>query len=177
MPLRSNRAQDFSLAHYVLEQKFQLLLDKDIAIAAKTVAAAITAEVKLKEGETVAQLSAYKSTFLYENEPSTMVSDRSDIWDHSAKDYTSLKLLERLLHWLDDGSKAGRLSADDIRNVISTIAETNVYAVTWKRIVDFASHGDAILAANYQLLVVPEILGSPETVVLPANLDSQGLGF
>jgi len=164
MPLRSNRAQDFSLAHYVLEQKFQLLLDKDIAVAAKTIAAAITAEVKLKEGETVAQLSAYKSTFLYENKPSTMVSDRSDIWDHSSNDYTSLKLLERLLHWLDDETTPRRMSAADIRGVIGTIAKTNIYAVTWKRIVHFASHSDAILAANYQLLVVPEILGSPETV-------------
>jgi hypothetical protein len=164
MPLRSNRAQDFSIARYVLEQKFQLLLNKNIAIASKTVAAAITAEVKLKEGDTVAQLSAYKSTFLYENKPSTLVSDRSDIWDHSSKDYTSLKLLERLLHWLDDEAKAGRLSAADIRSVIGTIATTNVYAVTWKRIVHFASHSVAILAANHQLFVVPEILGGPETI-------------
>src|SRR5258708_37057847 len=139
------------------------MLQRDTHIAAKTVGRAINAEIKLKEGDTVTQLSAYERKFIYAGADVEIISDRSDIWDQSSKDYTSLKVIEQLLHWLDGKAKEGGVTPTTIRDTLKALAVVNRYAVTWKRIINFASHSDALLSANYSLFLVPEILGGPET--------------
>ena len=94
-------------------------------------------------------------------------SDRSEIWDHSYKDYTSVRIgqisfFQRQSHRKGLG---GRLSADERK--VDSLANSEKpirFAVTWKRILTFASHSEEILAHSYRtILCIPELLAAPET--------------
>ncbi len=174
VPLTSNRAQDFSISHYILEQKFSLLLTTDFRLATRTAVRAITGEVNLKEGNTVAELSAYKGQFQYRGKIARIISDRSDIWDSSYKDYTSLKLLQRVLQALAEKIESDNISVEEIRDVLGEIAAANSYAVTWKRILGFAPRNREFLAAISDLLQVPELLGGPETAFVAGEAIQKG---
>lgn len=163
LPLLSTRAQDFSLAYYILGVKYKYLADRDVAVAAKTAARSVTAQVKRKEGETISTLRAYDWTFEFLGKTIALNSDRSDIWDHSHKDYTAIQLVDQLLYALTSQITSGQLSAEDARSILRELGEANVFAVTWKRILTFASHTVEILAIIPDLLRIPELLAAPET--------------
>jgi KaiC/GvpD/RAD55 family RecA-like ATPase len=165
LPLRSTRAQDFSMASYVLGIKYPQLLTRDLHIAARTAVLSITAEVKQKEGDTVSKIGAYNTRFNYRGKTSVFVSDRSEIWDQSHKNYTSLQLYAHLLRTLTEQMADGGVSLEEVREVIIAIAEENTFAVTWKRTLEFAATNAGLLAAIPELLQAPEILGAPETTV------------
>jgi hypothetical protein len=163
LPLLSTRAQDFSLAYYILGVKYKHLAARDLAVAAKTAARSVTAQVKRKEGDTISSLRAYEWTFAFLGKTLTLSSDRSEIWDYSHKDYTAVQLVDQLLHALTSQRTSGQLSADDARSVLRELGEANVFAVTWKRLLTFASHTVEILAIIPDLLRIPELLAAPET--------------
>ena len=162
-PLLSTRAQDFSLAYYILGVKYKHLAARDLAVAAKTAARSVTAQVKRKEGDTISSLRAYEWTFAFLGKTLTLSSDRSEIWDYSHKDYTAVQLVDQLLHALTSQRTSGQLSADDARSILRELGEANVFAVTWKRLLTFASHTAEILAIIPDLLRIPELLAAPET--------------
>jgi hypothetical protein len=163
MPLLSTRAQDFSLSHYVLGAKYPHLAARDPSAAAKTAARSITAQIKRKEGETINTLRAYEWAFTFLDAKITLSSDRSEIWDHSHRDYTSVQLVDQLLRVLTSEMSRGELSPAGVRSILCELGAANTYAVTWKRILTFASHTGEFLALIPDLLCVPELLAAPET--------------
>jgi hypothetical protein len=163
LPLLSTRAQDFSLAYYVLGVKFKYLMDRDLIVAARTAGRSVTAQVKRKEGETINALRAYNWTFQFLGKTITLNSDRSEIWDHSDRDYTAIQLVDSLLYALKSKLTSGQLSAEGARSALCELGEYNIFAVTWKRILTFASHTVEVLAIIPDLLRIPELLAAPET--------------
>src|SRR6185437_15092409 len=94
----TTRAQDYSMSYYVLDQKYPRLLKRDLALAARAAARAITAEVTRTEGETIRKLGLYKTTFPFLGIEVTLESDRSEIWDQSHRTSHALQLLSRFLN-------------------------------------------------------------------------------
>jgi len=163
LPLLSTRAQDFSLAYYVLGVKFGQLARRDLTMAAKTAAHCVTAQVKRKEGDTIATLRAYEWKFEFLGRTLTLNSDRSEIWDHSHKDYAAVQLVDQLLFTIKSQLESGELTAEEARVTLCELGEANSFAVTWKRVLTYASHTPEILAIMPDLLKVPELLAAPET--------------
>jgi hypothetical protein len=163
LPLTSTRAQDFSMASYVLGVKYPQLVSRELHIATRTAVLAITAQVRQKEGDTISKIGAYNTGFNFRGKTSILVSDRSEIWDQSHKDYTSLQLFAHLLNALATQRTSGHLSSEALSEIIDLIAGVNTFAVTWKRVFEFAENSIELLAAIPELLQVPELLGAPET--------------
>ena len=163
LALLSTRSQDFSLSYYILSTKFKELAIRDPVVAAKTVALSVTAQVRHKEGETINALHAYEWTFQFLGQAIPLNSDRSEIWDRSHKDYTAVQLVDQLLYSLKAQLESGELSSEEVRSIISELGQANEFAVTWRRILTYASHTPEFLAIIPDLLRVPELLCAPET--------------
>lgn len=163
LPLLSRRSQDFSLSYYVLGVTFTKLAVRDAVIAARTAARAVTAEVKRREGDAVNTLRAYGWTFQFLGKQMTLNSDRSEIWDHHHKDYPAIQLVDQLLYHIKSHLESGDLSRDDARHILCELGQANEFAVTWKRILTYASHTPEFLTIIPDLLRVPELLVAPET--------------
>jgi hypothetical protein len=163
LPLRSFRSQDFELAYHVLGSKFGELAVREPFVAARTVAHSVTAQVQRKEGDTVKSLSAYEWSFEFLGRRMPFDSDRSEIWDHSHKDYTAIQLVDRLLYSLKAQLESGALSRDEARSILCELGQANQFAITWKRVLTYASHTSEFLAIIPDLLRIPELLAAPET--------------
>jgi len=68
------------MSYYILDQKYPRLLKRDLVLAARAAALAITAEVGRTEGETIKQLGLYKAIFPFLGSEVILESDRSEIW-------------------------------------------------------------------------------------------------
>jgi hypothetical protein len=163
LPLRSFRSQDFGLSYYVLSTKFRQLAVRDPFAAARTVARAVTEQVQRKEGDTINTLRAYQWTFEFLGKTMPFNSDRSEIWDHSHKDYTAVHLVDQLLYNLKAQLDSGELSRDKARAILCELGTSNEFAVTWKRILTYASCTPEFLITVPDLLRIPELLAAPET--------------
>ncbi|MFZ3215133.1 MAG: ATP-binding protein [Candidatus Acidiferrales bacterium] len=163
LPMHSFRSQDFELSYYVLGTKFRQLAVRDPVVAAKMVAVTVAAEVRRKEGDTIKTLRAYQWTFSFLGKTMPFNSDRSEIWDRSYRDHTAIQLIDQLLYSLKAQLESGELSRDGVRLVLCELGQANTFAVTWKRILTYASHTPEFLAVVPDLLRVPELLAAPET--------------
>ena len=163
LPIRSFRSQDFELSYYVLGTKFRQLALRDPFVAARMVAVTVAAEVRRKEGDTIKTLRAYQWTFSFLDKTIPLNSDRSEIWDRSYRDHTAIQLIDQLLYSLKSQLESGELSRDDVRSVLFELGQANEFAVTWKRILTYASHTPEFLVVIPDLLRVPELLAAPET--------------
>src|SRR5208282_3693567 len=159
----SRRSQDVSLSHYVLGVTPTGLVARDSVIGARTAARSVTAEVNIKESNTIKSLRAYKWTFQFLGKQIPLNSDRSEIWDHYHRDYTAIQLVDQLLYSLKGRLESGELSADAARSVLCELGQANEFAVTWKRVLNYASSTPEFLAIIPDLLQVPELLAAPET--------------
>lgn len=162
LPLLSTRSQDFSLSYYVLGVKFKELAARDPLVAARTVAHSVTAQVRHKEGETIKALRAYEWRFQFLEKAMPFNSDRSEIWDRSHKDYTAVQLVDQLLYSLKAQLESGALSSDEVRSILCELGQANEFAVTWKRILTYASHTPEFLVIIPDLLRVAELLAAPK---------------
>ena len=163
LPLRSFRSQDFGLAYHLLGSKFRELAVREPFVAARTVAHSVTAQVRRKEGDTIKSLGAYEWSFEFLGRKIPFSSDRSEIWDHSHKDYTAVQLVDQLLYSLKAQLESGALSRDKARSILCELGQENEFAVTWKRVLTYASYTSEFLAIIPDLLRIPELLAAPET--------------
>jgi hypothetical protein len=163
LPMRSFRSQDFELSYYVLGTKFRQLAVRDPFVAARMVAVTVAAEIRRKEGDTIKTLRAYQWTFSFLDKTMPFNSDRSEIWDHSYRGHTAIQLIDQLLYSLKSQLESGELSRDGLRSVLLELGQANEFAVTWKRILTYASCTPEFLVVIPDLLRVPELLAAPET--------------
>jgi len=174
--MTSTRAQDFSMAYYILGVKYQRLVESDLVEAAKAAVGAVTAEVRRTEGDTIQKLGLYELQLDWCGNRMVLLSDRSEIWDQGYKENTSLQLLNHLLHVLSDRLKTGKATDAEAQRLLQTIAGSNVYAVVWKRVLEVAAHDTTILSSVAALLQIPEVLGAPEITVAAGNAISAVFG-
>lgn len=172
--LRSTRAQDYSMAYFILDQKFHSFLANDVRNATIAAIRAVSAEVKREHARVARKIGQYSARFQLFSLRLRLVSDRSEIWDQTShRDTSSLDLLQRLLSHLMDGRKHSTLSATDTWDVFKLIASENPYPVVWKRILQYATRHAELVPFALPLLQIPEILIAPETTVVAGDLITQ----
>jgi len=165
----STRAQEYSMSYYILDQKYPRLLKRDLVLAARAAALAITAEVARTEGETIRKLGLYKTTFPFLGIKVTLESDRSEIWDQSHRSSHALQLLSRFLNHILEMSSSGQIARNQVDDALRELARESTYAVVWKHLLYFGWVHDGFLPLCVELLETPTILGAVETTVVAGN--------
>ena len=120
----STRAQEYSMSYYILDQKYPRLLKRDLVLAARAAALAITAEVTRTEGETIRKLGLYKTTFPFLGTEVTLESDRSEIWDQSHRSSHALQLLSRFLNHVREMFSSGKLTRNQVDDALENSQRT-----------------------------------------------------
>jgi KaiC/GvpD/RAD55 family RecA-like ATPase len=169
MLFTTTRAQDYSMSYYILEQKYPRLLKRDLVLAARAAALAITAEVSRTEGETIKKLGLYKTTFPFLGSEVILESDRSEIWDQSHRSSHALQLLSRFLNYALEMRSSGQLTRNQVDAALRALANESIYAVVWKHLLYFGWVHDGFLPLCVELLQTPIILGAVETTVVAGN--------
>ena len=168
--LTSTRAQDYSMAYYILGVRFDKFLDRDLNHAAQAAVRSVFAQVRREHGKTAHRIGKYSTRFIYHGTRSRLVADRSEIWDQGYRDNIALQLLDSVLNRMSERLKAGELSEHAVWAIFDAIASENQFPVVWKRLIEHASRGPELLPFALPLLQSPEILIAPETTVEAGNL-------
>jgi KaiC/GvpD/RAD55 family RecA-like ATPase len=169
MSFTSTRAQDYSMSYYILDQKYPRLLKRDLVLAVKAAALAITAEVTREEGETIQKLGLYKTSFTYLGVQVIFESDRSEIWDQSHRTSHALQLLSRFLNHVREMLPREELTRKQVEDALRELARESKYAVVWKHLLHFGWVHDEVLPFCIELLQTPIILAALETTVDAGN--------
>lgn len=167
--LTSTRAQDYSMAYYILGVRFNLFLEVDLKRAALAAVRAITGEVR-REHLRGRKIANYSVTFDFDGIRSRLSADRSEIWDQGYRDDVSLQLIDALLNKVSTDLKSGDLSLESAWSVFRLIAEENQFPVVWKHLVRQAAVRPELMPFVMPLLRCPEILAAPETTVIAGEL-------
>jgi hypothetical protein len=168
--LRSNRAQDYQLAYYILGERFSYFLDRNIGCAALAAIRSVNAQVKREHVSTARSIGCYSVSFRYATVKSKLVSDRCEIWDQDYRDDISLKMLDELLNKVSQLLVDGDLLTDGVWGVFLLIASENRFPVVWKRLLEHSKHHPELLPFTLPLLQSAEILAAPETTVAAGDV-------
>jgi KaiC/GvpD/RAD55 family RecA-like ATPase len=170
--LTSTRAQDYSMAYYILGVRFNTFLQQNLPYAALAAVRSVSAQVRREHGKATRRIGHYSARFKIYGVTSKLVADRSEFWDQGYRDNISLQLLDALLSEVAKRLKAGELSQEVAWGLFQLIAKENQYPVTWKRLLERANHTEELLPFAVALLQTPEILAAPETSVVAGDLIS-----
>ena len=170
LPLRSTRAQDYSMAYYILGVRFHRLLDRDLNYAALAAIRSVSAQVRREHAKTARKIGKYSTRFTYKGVRTRLVSDRSEIWDQGYRDNVTLQMLDAVLIRISEQLRTGDLAEGSAWTVFQVMATNNQYPITWKRLIEHASRCPELLPFVVPLMESPEILAAPETTVAAGNL-------
>jgi hypothetical protein len=168
--LTSTRAQDYSMAYYILGVKFHKLLKKDLTCATLAAIRSTNKEVKREHGKTATQIGRYSSHFVFAGMKTKLTSDRSELWDQGYRDNVSLQILDSLIREISERLVAEDLSVAAAWSLFAVVAKENRFPVVWKRVIEHAAHSSSLLPFAVSLLQTPEILIAPETTVAAGEL-------
>jgi len=169
--MTSTRAQDYSMAYYILGTQFPLLLSRDIRLAARAMTQAINGEVARKEGETLKKLGSYNAQVNLFGVSSQLASDRSEIWDQTYRaSETTGQFVPALMSEIAKRIQDRSITKTEVLAVFNEMATYNKFPVLWKRVLEFIEHDQTILPYALPLLTTPEILAAPETTVAAGNI-------
>jgi hypothetical protein len=168
--LTSTRAQDYSMAYYILGIRFNLFLEVDLSRAALAAVRAISAQTRREHLTGKRKIGNYSVEFNFNGIKSRLSADRSEIWDQGYRDNVSLQLLDALLNKISTDLKTGSLAIDAAWSVFRLIAQENEFPVVWKHLLQHASYRAELLPFTMPLLQSPEVLAAPETTVVAGNL-------
>lgn len=162
--LTSTRKQDFETALYSLQQGFAYFLKFAPRHAAEAAVLATNAEIQqerpLAEDEQTRQSFKFKLL----GGSVTYVSDFSEIWDHGAREYLSLQLLNTVLQ--EAGSDASRAPT-----AVHVVAAKAQVAVCWKRLLEAAATDVHSYFPHIRgLLRIPRFLSAPEVTIAVGNV-------
>jgi hypothetical protein len=164
--LRSNRAQDFDMSRYGLEQAFSRFLQLAPQEGGIAAIEAVTAEIEREQPMVTRNDRTIESfTFQVGGTELHYKADFSEIWDSGAREYASLKLLDSAVHY------AAMLLSED-RDVdagiaiLHSIMQRASFAVVWKRLLQITTiETDALFPHLVGILTVPEFISAPETTI------------
>jgi KaiC/GvpD/RAD55 family RecA-like ATPase len=168
--LTSTRAQDYSMAYFILGVRFSYFLKRDLLRATLAAIRSVSAEVEREHGGTARQIGKYSSKFDFAGIQSRLIADRSEIWDQGYRDNVSLQMLDALLNHLTVSLKSNALKQEEVWTVFQLIAEENKFPVVWKRVLEQSSDNPELQPFVLPLLESPEILIAPETTVVAGTL-------
>lgn len=169
--LTSTRAQDYSMAYYVLGVRFSYFLKKNLFAAVQAAVRSVSAEVEREHEGTARKIGAkYSTTFEFEGIQSRLIADRSEIWDQGSRDNVSLQMLDTLLNHLSESLTSGALTQEMVWTVFKIIAKENKFPVVWKRLLRRSFYSPELLPFAMPLLESSEILIAPETTVVAGEL-------
>jgi len=168
--LKSTRAQDYSMAYYILGLRLNRFLDKDLDYAAQAALRSVSAQVRRKHAKTARKIGKYSTRFIYKGVRSRLVADGSEIWDQGYRDNVALQMLDAVLNRISERLKTGNLSEGAAWTIFQSIARENQFPVVWKRFIEHASRSPELLPFALPLMQSPEILAAPETTVLAGEL-------
>jgi hypothetical protein len=168
--LTSTRAQDYSMAYYILGVRFNLFLEVDLKRATLAAVRAIAGEVRREHLRGRRKIANYSVTFDFDGIKSRLSADRSEIWDQGYRDDVSLQLIDALLNKVPTDLKSGDLSLESAWSVFKLIAEENQFPVVWKHLLRQAAFRPELMPFAMPLLRCPEILAAPETTVIAGEL-------
>lgn len=164
--LTSTRAQDYSMAYYVLGVRFAHFLRQDLKCATVAAIRAVSAQVGRDHPHAASKIGKYSTVFSYAGIKSRLIADRSEIWDQGHRDVVSLQMLDALLNRLSEGLKSGEFTQGTVWPIFHLIAEENRFPVVWKRVIEHATQKPELVPFAVPLLREPEILAAPETTVV-----------
>jgi len=170
LPLRSTRAQDYSMAYYILGVRFHRLLDRDLSYAALAAIRSVSAQVRREHAKTARKIGKYSTRFTYKGVRTRLVSDRSEIWDQGYRDNVTLQMLDAVLIRISEQLRSGNLTERPAWTIFRVMATNNQYPITWKRLIEHASRSPELLPFVVPLMQSSEILAAPETTVAAGNL-------
>jgi hypothetical protein len=168
--LTSTRAQDYSMAYYVLGMRFSYFMKRDLFSATLAVVRSVSAEVEREHAGAARKIAKYSTTFEFAGIQSHLNTDRSEIWDQGYRDNVSLQMLNALLNHLSDSLKSGALTQEAVWTVIKLMAKESKFPVVWKRVMERTSQSPELLPFVLPLLQSPQILIAPETTVVAGTL-------
>jgi hypothetical protein len=171
--LTSTRAQDYSMAYYILGVRFHHFLSRDLTYAAMAAIRSVGAQVQREHVKTARRIGRYSARFTFVNVKSRLVADGSQFWDQGYRDNVSLQILDALLNEISDRLKSDKLTHEATWALFRMIAKENRFPVVWKRVMEHASRSRELLPFAVPLLQAPEILAAPETTVLAGDLIAQ----
>jgi len=171
--LTSTRAQDYSMAYYILGVRFRHFLERDLNYAALAAIRSVGAQVRREHVKTARKIGKYSTQFTFAGVKSRLVADGSQFWDQGYRDNVSLQILDALLHRISERLKSGELTHETSWALFRMIAKENQFPVVWKRVMEHASRSPELLPFAVPLLQAPEILAAPETTVLAGDLISR----
>jgi hypothetical protein len=164
--LRSNRAQDFGMGQYGLEQAFSGFLQMAPQLAAIAAIESVTAEIEREQPMVTRPDKAIESfKFHLAGNELLYKADFSEIWDSGAREYVSLKFLDATVH------HAAKLLTENAEvdngiSILHSIMHRASFAVVWKRLLQVtAAETDALFPHLVELLTIPEFISAPETTV------------
>ena len=166
LQLRSNRAQDFDMGRYGLEQAFGGFLQMAAQEAGIAVIESVTAEIEREQPMVTRHDMTIESfTFQLDGTELQYKADFSEIWDSGAREYVSLKLLDSAVHYaaklLSENSEVDKGIA-----ILHSIMQRTSFAVVWKRLLQVTTtETDALFPHLVGLLTVPEFISAPETTI------------
>ncbi len=131
IPLRSNREQDYGMAHYSLAQTFPKFLEIAPVSATRALIGVIEAHVTQHHswGTEIAE-----EVFDFNGQEARIKSDYSSIWDAGA-DYLqndSIEMLDAFESYL--GQTVEQKHLEQRQEILNTLIENNDIAVIWKRL-------------------------------------------
>jgi hypothetical protein len=168
--LTSTRAQDYSMAYYILGVRFHHFLERDLNCAALAAIRSVGAQVQREHVKTARKIGKYSARFTFANVKSRLVADGSQFWDQGYRDNVSLQILDAFLNEMSERLKSGGLTNEASWALFRMIAKENRFPVVWKRVMEHASRSPELLPFAVPLLQAPEILAAPETTVLAGDL-------
>jgi KaiC/GvpD/RAD55 family RecA-like ATPase len=168
--LTSTRAQDYSMAYYILGVRFSYFLKRDLLRATLAAVRSVSAEVTREHAGAARRIAKYSTTFEFAGIQSQLITDRSEIWDQGYRDNVSLQMLDALLHHLSDSLKSNALTQEAVWTVFKLIAKETKFPVVWKRVIERSTHDPELLPFVLPLLQSPQILIAPETTVAAGTL-------
>lgn len=170
--LTSTRAQDYSMAYYILGVRFNHFLEQSLPYAALAAVRSVSAQVRREHGKAAGKIGRYSTHFTVQGVKSKLIADRSEFWDQGYRDNVSLQILDALFNEMTQRLRSGGLSQDAAWTLFRLIAKENEFPVTWKRLLERANHTEELLPLAVALLQTPEILTAPETTVVAGDLIS-----
>jgi hypothetical protein len=168
--LTSTRAQDYSMAYYILGVRFHHFLKRDLNYAALAAIRSVEAQVQREHVKTARKIGRYTARFAYAKVKSRLLADGSQFWDQGYRDNVSLQILDAFLNEVSEQLKSGELTHEAAWTIFRMIAKENRFPVVWKRVMEHVSRSPELLPFAVPLLQAPEILAAPETTVLAGDL-------
>ncbi len=166
LSLRSNRAQDFDMGRYGLEQAFNGFLQMAAQEAGIAAIESVKAEIEREQPMVTRDDMTIESfTFQLGGTELQYKADFSEIWDSGAREYVSLRLLDSAVHYAAKLLSESR-EVDKGAAILHSIMQRSSFAVVWKRLLQATiTETDALFPHLVGLLTVPEFISAPETTI------------